>query len=89
VREISMTVVVKPYRVLYTFFDNAGTKIYEKEVKVDGARDLPNIQNGNDVQLAEGTQKVLGTVYEVQYYIEVSNADMIYSMYVRCKNSHF
>lgn len=84
-----MTVAVKPYRVLYTFFDNTGTKIHEKEVKVDGARDLPNIQNDNDVQLVEGTQKVFGTVYEVQYYIEVSNADMIYSMYVRCKNSHF
>jgi hypothetical protein len=85
-----MALAVKPNSVTFTFYDNNGVLLYDKEYITDGARDLPGFERDSTLEVYDtvASKRYLGIIYDVQLYIEIDNANMPYKTYVRCKNSH-
>lgn len=82
-------VAVKPYLIAFRFFDQNNTLIHQLELNTDGARDLPVCPIGGTLQVNNATgDRFLGTVSDVETFIEVDNANLVYRQYITCKNSH-
>jgi hypothetical protein len=83
------TLAVKPYRIAFRFYDRSNVLLHEQENETDGSRDFPVFPINGTFQLFDTVagKKFIGTVSDVETYVETDNAHLVYRMYVTCKNS--